>query len=766
MTRRTVLVNRCRPNESIYSYPDNAVYTTKYSYLTFLPKFLFEQFSRYANLFFLGIAILQQCPNLSPVSKWGTTFSLGFILLLTMVKELSEDRRRRQADDRANTAKSEVYVKHKDAFEHREWKDIKVGDIVRVNNNEPFPADLVLLHSALEDQLCYVETANVDGETNLKARVSPLTWGKVELGELTGIIICDPPDNRVHDFEGIMLIREREMTLGPSNILLRGSQLRNTPWILGVAVYTGRDTKVVQSSRSTRIKRSSVDLMTDRQISWLILLLLVIALVCKAIFYYVSRIYAEKLWYVVSIKDAITIKGLVIEFLSAIVLINNIVPISLVMTLEVIRVYQGRLINNDMELYCPETDTPAVAKTTSLVEELGQVQYIVSDKTGTLTRNEMVLRSICVGGQQYDDVCALLEKRNIPGLAFLLEMMASCNGVVLEHESDGSLTYQSSSPDEVALVTAATLLGTQLSERKTISLTLAHGYARPIRHTFEILAVLEFSSARKRMSIILRREDGTIVLFCKGADSIVWARLAAEQDPTLLDRTNQAIARMSVLGLRTLVFAYRELAEEQYVRWSETWTAAQRDPKDRSAAMAKAMDLVESELILAGVTGVEDRLQARVAETIEKLQMASIKFWVLTGDKLETAVNIGYSCRLLYPGTKLLQISKGRGVEDLLIHFQHELDELHASSTCNAAIILESAALEAILQSHSLQNVFIKLARRCLTVICCRVSPMQKARVVDLIQSKESAVCLAIGDGANDVGMIQAARIGTTLHSR
>lgn len=763
MARRTVIVNRCHTNGSIYSYPTNAVYTTKYSYLSFLPKFLYEQFSRYANLFFLMIGILQQFPEISPVSKWGTTFSLGVILFLTAVKELAEDFRRKTADDQANTRKCEVYEKSTDTFEQREWQAVKVGDIIRVNNNDSFPADLILLKSALDDQLCYVETANVDGETNLKTRVSPFNWQPdLKMKDLYGVIICDAPDNRVLDFDGIMLVFEREMILGPRNLLLRGSQLRNTPWILGTVVYTGKDTKIVQSSRTTGIKRSSVDLMTNRQIVWLILLLFVISIACKAIFYYWSKTYTVGLPYV-TLAAAITIRGMIIEFLSSIVLMNNIVPISLIMTLEFIRMYQGRLINNDMELYCSESDTPAVAKTTSLVEELGQVQHIISDKTGTLTRNEMILRSVGVKGMQID-AATITGHDNIPELVLLLDLMAICNDVIIGQERDGSLVYQSSSPDEVAITIGASCSGTRLVERKSSFLSITRAHESTRMHTFEILAVLEFNSTRKRMSIILRRADGSIVLYCKGADSIIWERLAAEQDGRMLEKTTQIISQMSVDGLRTLVFAYKELGQTDYANWLEIWNAAQKDPKDRGAAMERAMDAIETGMILVGVTGVEDRLQDQVAETIEKLQMASIKFWVLTGDKLETAVNIGYSCRLLYPDTKLLQISKNKDVADVLIHFQHEVDELNSASVCNAAIVLDTAPLEAILQCPDLQGIFSKLARKCITVLCCRVSPIQKAKVVDLIQSRERAVCLAIGDGANDVGMIQAARIGTLLH--
>ena len=767
MAQRTIIINRGRPDERIFSYTDNAIYTTKYSIWTFVPKFLFEQFSRYANFFFFIIALIQQIPGITPISRWGTAVPLGFIIFITGAKEVMEDIRRKRADDRANNACCLVYNRPHDEHEQRQWRQVRVGDLITIKNGEEFPADLILLASSTEDQMCYIETSNIDGETSLKIRESAsITINPEYLRDFTGLLKCDAPNNRIYDFEGLMIIGENEISVGPNQLLLRGSRLLNTEWIIGVAVYTGKDTKIVMNSSTTRIKRSSIELTTNRQILYLFILLLLVVLICFAAFCLVTTLYSKKIPYLYAGFE-LKFSKLMKKFFTFLVLTNNIVPISLIMTMEIIRIRLGTLIDSDMELYCEETDTPAIAKTTSLIEELGQVQYVFSDKTGTLTRNEMVLRRMCVHGKQINYMEEEIEVDEYPGLQQMLLLMATCNTVVVGTkpiENPVRPSYQSSSPDEVSIVQAAASIGVSLIERKLTSVTIKYSRAlNSLTITMKIIAVLEFDSARKRMSIIVKDEEERIWIFSKGADTVMWPRLANSQSHEELVATQKATDEMALIGLRTLLFAYREISTKELDEWLSIWKQAQADTAKRKESTYAAMEMIECELLLCGVTGVEDRLQEAVPETIQKLHEANIRLWVLTGDKMETAISIGYSCHLLDQKTHLLQLSFPEGMESALSTYKNSLSSFESPI---AALVIEAKALQTILDDEKLQKLFVETANSCRTVICCRVSPAQKAKVVEMVQKRENAVCLAIGDGANDVGMIQAAQVGIGISGK
>jgi phospholipid-transporting ATPase len=208
------------------------------------------------------------------------------------------------------------------------------------------------------------------------------------------------------------------------------------------------------------------------------------------------------------------------------------------------------------------------------------------------------------------------------------------------------------------------------------------------------------------------------------------------------------------------MFACREITAQEYSEWEPIWKKSQNMIAGRKEAVERAMEIIESNLVLAGISGVEDRLQEAVPETISMLHQAKIRIWVLTGDKMETAVNIGFSCKLLSPSTQMLQLSHGDGISEAMQDFGRLIGDDDSNEPKNAAIVVEATALRSILEDDALQALFVDTSKLCRTVICCRVSPHQKSRVVELVQQREKAVCLSIGDGANDVGMIQAAHIG------
>ncbi|XP_045203321.2 probable phospholipid-transporting ATPase IA isoform X3 [Mercenaria mercenaria] len=766
---RIIYINSSQPSK----YCSNKICTAKYSLISFLPKFLFEQFRRYANIFFLFIALLQQIPKVSPTGRYTTAVPLLFILSVSAIKEIIEDYKRHRADDVVNNRK--VSVLRNGVWLMLKWKQVVIGDIVKIINGQFFPADLILLSSSEPQAMCYIETSNLDGETNLKIRQGlPQTaklLNKEDLSELTGTIECEPPNRHLLDFVGnIRPSRRQAIPLGPDQLLLRGAMLRNTNWIFGIVVYTGPESKLMLNSTSAPLKRSNVEKVTNLQILFLFGILLLLSLICTVANLIWSGQHKDGHWYLG--YDDLPPSNFGYNFLTFIILFNNLIPISLQVTLEVVKFIQAIFINWDLDMYCEETDTPAMARTSNLNEELGQIKYIFSDKTGTLTRNVMTFRKCSVAGIMYgnneesegafnDDTLIQNLKQNHDTAAEIQEfltLLAVCHTVVPEKSPDSTIIYQASSPDEGALVKGAKQLGFVFSAR-TPDAVVIDVFDKEER--YEILNVLEFTSDRKRMSVVVRTPEGKIKLYCKGADTVIYERL--EDKHRYSDITLQHLEQFAHLGLRTLCIASTEVNEEFYDEWKHTYYKASTSIQNREKKLEEAAELIERNLNLIGATAIEDKLQDGVPDTIANLAKADIKIWVLTGDKQETAINIGYSCKLLTQGMPLLLINEHSldGTREVLRKHVEEFGDLIKKEN-EVALIIDGKTLKYALACDCRQD-FLDIAVSCKAVICCRVSPLQKAELVDLVKKSCSAITLAIGDGANDVGMIQAADVGVGI---
>uniref|UniRef100_A0A8D0TWN9 Phospholipid-transporting ATPase n=1 Tax=Sus scrofa TaxID=9823 RepID=A0A8D0TWN9_PIG len=495
--------------------------------------------------------------------------------------------------------------------------------------------------------MCYVETANLDGETNLKIRQGLSHTADMQTREalrrLSGTVECEGPNRHLYDFTGnLNLDGKSPVALGPDQILLRGTQLRNTQWVFGIVVYTGHDTKLMQNSTKAPLKRSNVEKVTNVQILVLFGILLAMALVSSVGALYWNGSQGGKNWYIKKMGDS---DNFGYNLLTFIILYNNLIPISLLVTLEVVKYTQALFINWDTDMYYLENDTPAMARTSNLNEELGQVKYLFSDKTGTLTCNIMNFKKCSIAGVTYGDSCDFDDPRllkNIedrhptaPCIQEFLTLLAVCHTVVPERDGD-SIIYQASSPDEAALVKGARKLGFVFTARTPYSVIIE---AMGQEQTFGILNVLEFSSDRKRMSVIARTPSGQLRLYCKGADNVIFERLS--KDSKYMEETLCHLEYFATEGLRTLCVAYADLSERDYEEWLKVYHEASTLLKDRTQRLEDCYELIEKNLLLLGATAIEDRLQAGVPETIATLLKAEIKIWVLTGDKQETAINIG-----------------------------------------------------------------------------------------------------------------------------
>nr|DAD31633.1 TPA_asm: hypothetical protein HUJ06_010484 [Nelumbo nucifera] len=834
------------PDSAIRNYGGNYVRTTKYTLATFFPKSLFEQFRRVANMYFLFTGCLSFTP-LAPYSAVSAILPLLVVIGASMVKEAIEDWRRKKQDIEVNNRKVKVHLGDGN-FDYTEWRHLRVGDIVKVEKDSFFPADLLLLSSSYEDAVCYVETMNLDGETNLKLKQAlEVTSGLNEdssFREFKAIVKCEDPNASLYTFVGSMDFNEQQYPLNPQQLLLRDSKLRNTDYIYGAVIFAGQDTKVIQNSTDPPSKRSKIERKMDKIVYFLFCILFLLAFIGSIVFGISTREDLEngwmKRWYLRPDDTTIYFDpksapiAAILHFLTALMLYSYLIPISLYVSIEIVKVLQSIFINQDLHMYYEEADKPARARTSNLNEELGQVDTILSDKTGTLTCNSMEFIKCSVAGTAYgrgvteveramarrkgsplvhdvengeDDIEDPAPKKpSIKGFNFkdermmdgkwvneprpdviqkFLCLLAICHTAIPEVDDvTRKISYEAESPDEAAFVIAARELGFEFYKRTQTSISLHEldpVSGKQVERSYKLLNILEFNSSRKRMSVIVQNEEGKILLLCKGADSVMFERLA-KNGMEFEERTRDHMNDYADAGLRTLVLAYRELSEDEYKEFNEEFTEAKNSVNAyRDERVDEVADKIERDLILLGATAVEDKLQNGVPECIDKLAQAGIKIWVLTGDKMETAINIGFACSLLRQGMKQIIINLETPVIKALekegdkiaiakeskASVIHQISEGQAQLTASNgndayALIIDGKSLAYALEDD-VKSKFLHLAIGCASVICCRSSPKQKALVTRLVKNGTGKTTLAIGDGANDVGMLQEADIGVGI---
>ncbi|KAL7670968.1 hypothetical protein ACOME3_005883 [Neoechinorhynchus agilis] len=336
---------------------------------------------------------------------------------------------------------------------------------------------------------------------------------------------------------------------------------------------------------------------------------------------------------------------------------------------------------------------------------------------------------------------------------------ASFEDVVDGAFQPSGIQYQASSPDEHAILNAFRQFNLLVIERSYdfLSIDLNGKIVK-----FKLLNVLEFTSARKMMSVIVQNcESNDIFLYCKGADDVVCEK--SSFDKFGMHFLQASLTQFAEKGLRTLCFAYRIITKSEYDLWNERLNEAQTAVVNREKHLYQVMSDIERDLNIVGVTGIEDKLQEGVPDSIKILREAGIQLWVLTGDKTETAINIGYSCGILDRDAKLLVLEDADKTA-----FEQSLDTLKSilDESTSVCLVLSGRALELVFADVDISTGFVQLAVKCKSVLCCRATPRQKATVVDAVRKTTRKITLAIGDGANDVAMIQAAHVGIGIHGR
>ncbi|XP_007117250.2 phospholipid-transporting ATPase VD isoform X3 [Physeter macrocephalus] len=943
---------------------------------------------------------------------------LVVVLTIIAIKDGLEDYRKYKLDKQINNLVTKVYSRKEKKYVDRCWKDVTVGDFIRLSCNEVIPADMVLLFSTDPDGICHIETSGLDGESNLKQRQVVRGYteqdSEVDPEKFSSRIECESPNNDLNRFRGFLEHSNKERVgLNKENLLLRGCTIRNTEAVMGIVVYAGHETKAMLNNSGPRYKRSNLERRANTDVLCCVLLLVIMCLTgALGHGIWLSR-YENIPFFNIPEPDGHVISpvlGGFYMFWTMIILLQVLIPISLYVSIEIVKLGQIYFIQSDVDFYNEKMDSTVQCRALNITEDLGQIQYLFSDKTGTLTENKMVFRRCSVAGFDYcheenakrlesyqeaaseDEDSAYTPSGSLSNMAkprapscrmvrngplgsissdhltgscfalgsgegasevphsrqaafsspietdvvpdtrlldkfsqitpqlftpldetipdppletlYIIDFfiaLAICNTVVVsapnqpqqkiglssvhgmpiksleeikslfqrlsvrkssspslasgKEPSSGvpnafvsrlslfsrmkptspveeeisqtskspqgsgnsacpietekqdsnvdvtngkveslpgqplasSLCYEAESPDEAALVYAARAYQCTLQSRTPEQVMVDFAALGPL--TFQLLHILPFDSVRKRMSVVVRHPiSSQVVVYTKGADSVIMELLSVaspdgpgleKQQTMLREKTQQHLDAYTKRGLRTLCVAKRVMSDTEYAEWLRNHFLAETSIDNREELLLESAMRLENKLTLLGATGIEDRLQEGVPESIEALHKAGIKIWMLTGDKQETAVNIAYACKLLEPDDKLfiLNTESKNACEMLMDTILKELQKknpvspeqasseaLHQppappDSGLRAGLIINGKTLEFALQ-ESLQRQFLELAARCHAVVCCQATPLQKSEVVKLVRSHLRVMTLAIGDGANDVSMIQVADVG------
>ena len=604
-------------------------------------------------------------------------------------------------------------------------------------------------------------------------------------------------DQRLASFDDSVFLKNRNNFLTSmkevalldfNNLLLRGSILMQTEYVYAVALYTGHSSKIMMNSINAQTKSSKLSKQLN---GFLAKVLIIQCIIC--FFAAIINMFEKEGVFIPNNTNNYVTKGIV-TFFCWFLNIQNIIPISLIVTLEMIKFCQSLYISWDVKIYFRPTKQPTVVQSSSLNEELGQIHHIFTDKTGTLTKNYMQYHSMLVKDISYGQ--SVSEKESIeedqipkiktPHVIFedkqfysnwnnldnhskdidnMVLSLAICHSAISEkitkENGETDYIYNSSSPDELALVNASKHFGVVFTERKEDnSIEIMNKGNNQI---YYLKNIFEFNSDRKRMSIVYEDNEERIFIITKGADTVIIPRLNRSnislQEDSCIDNIQNHLTRFGNAGLRTLLFSKREITKKEYASFLDAYNSAIAiADSDRQKKIDESYDILESNLTYLGASAIEDALQDDLKQTLINLREAGIKFWMLTGDNPLTAVSIAHSSGLIDNEYEPM-IFKDLDIKDI----SNRLISIIERKNGKVCIVVTGQILSYILNSskQGLKKVFTLAILKADCFIGCRVSPKQKAEIVLLVKNEvpENST-LAIGDGANDVNMISSAHVG------
>ena len=797
-SRRIVYFNNQALNITNWS---NKEENNKYNLITFIPIVLFNQFKQFGNFFYLIMSITQFFPELKVGFLFTYISPLAFVVFVSMSKELYDDINRRIQDKKTNSSKITVLVSspNKKGVEtiEKNASDLLVGDIIEIKKNTRVPADIIVLKTFNEanDNQAFIRTDQLDGETDWKLRKAPgITQQMSELQLFTSdsYAECEPPSKLIYNFQGVINCRTEE---GPKREPLN---LENTMWastvvasmkVIGIVIYTGKETRARMNSSTPKMKIGILDLELNRSNMYLFCIMFILAFILAS-----AKGFDSKFIFTVG---------------KYIILFCAIIPISLRVNLDVSKTYFSYVINRDKSI--PET----IARNSTIPEELGRISYVFSDKTGTLTKNEMVFKKIAMETEQFsednfNDLKAIIEGECRDNDAPLLDLinieqkliegslsneiigegsmneglglekkrskkfrrqrnkiirdtitsMVLCNNVtpVIDEEDPTQVSYQASSPDEVALVKFAETLNMRLIGRTDKEIKIKDPTDQI--EEFEVLANFPFSSDTKRMGIILKnKKHGHIIYYLKGAENVMMKFVKNEY----ISYISENAENLATKGLRTLVLSQKLISQDDYNKWNKEYQEALTSMENRQEKIANVVSKLENNMDFLCVTGVEDLLQDEVATTIDNLRNAGMKVWMLTGDKVETATCISISAGIKAKNHKIYTIRNDEfsheSIAQDVIELKNKFNEyIKKNNIENHIFIIDGDTLDLALKNCEAE--FFTTSMQAPSVVCCRCSPTQKRIIVKTIKKYTDARTAAVGDGGNDVAMIQEADVG------